>query len=75
MREGVLLIVDAVKNNKKICIYGDYDADGVTSVSVLKSILDDISENISYYIPGRFDEGYGLNIDAIKIYMNRGHSC
>ena len=72
MREGVLLIVEAVKNNKKICIYGDYDADGVTSVSVLKSILDDISENVSYYIPGRFDEGYGLNIDAIKNIYEQG---
>lgn len=72
MKEGVSLIVESIKNNKKICIYGDYDADGVTSVSIIKSIIDTASDRADYYIPGRFDEGYGLNMDAIRTIYEQG---
>ena len=72
MKEGVSLIVESIKNNKKICIYGDYDADGVTSVSIIKSIIDTVSDRADYYIPGRFDEGYGLNMDAIRTIYEQG---
>lgn len=71
--EGVDLILSAIESKKKICVYGDYDVDGITSVSVLKTVLETLSgEEIMYYIPSRFDEGYGLNISAIDKIKNRG---
>ena len=66
MEAGVDLILDAIENHKKICIYGDYDADGVTSVSILMGFLGYLTGNIEYYIPNRIEEGYGLNSDAIR---------
>lgn len=65
MYEGVDLIMMAVETGQKICIYGDYDADGVTSVSLMMDVLRRMGADVSYYIPSRFDEGYGLNSDAI----------
>lgn len=72
MEAGVDLILDAIKQNYKICVYGDYDADGVTSVSILMEFLGYLTDNIEYYIPLRIEEGYGLNKDAIKTIHRRG---
>ena len=58
-------IFEAIKNNEKIYIYGDYDVDGITSVSLLYLALSELGANVDYYIPLR-DEGYGLNKDAIQ---------
>lgn len=65
MREAVDLIVQFIREGRKICIYGDYDADGVTSVSLLYEFLSGLTSNVTYYIPSRFSEGYGLNNAAI----------
>ena len=65
MEEGVDLILKNINSGNKICIYGDYDADGVTSVSILMEVLSNLTDNLRYYVPSRFDEGYGLNSDAI----------
>ncbi len=63
-------ILKAMEDKQKIMIYGDYDADGITSVTVLKSFLEERGLEVSYYIPNRLDEGYGLNKEAIqKIYQ------
>lgn len=71
MGAGVDLILSAIENGAKICIYGDYDTDGVTSVSLLRSVLTALGGDVSYYIPSRFDEGYGLNSDALdKIQLS-----
>lgn len=51
MREGVDLILSAVKCGKKICIYGDYDADGVTSTVILSEVLSHLTDKIMHYIP------------------------
>ena len=59
-------LAKAIKNNKKIVVYGDYDADGITSTSLLINFLRDINVDVRYYIPSRFNEGYGLNKGAIK---------
>ncbi len=59
-------IAKGIKKGKKIVIYGDYDADGITATSLLVTFLRDIKANVRYYIPSRFDEGYGLNKTAIK---------
>lgn len=68
MDKAVELIMNAVEEGELICIYGDYDCDGVTSTVVLYSYLENIGASVMYYIPER-DEGYGLNkaaIDKIK---------
>ncbi len=72
MKEGVDLILDNVNKNNKICIYGDYDADGVTSVSILMEVFTKFTDNVTYYVPSRFEEGYGLNKVAIKELHDEG---
>ncbi|WP_456465810.1 single-stranded-DNA-specific exonuclease RecJ [Persephonella sp.] len=59
-------LADLIKRKKSIAIYGDYDADGVTSTALLVNFLRDIGVDVKYYIPSRFYEGYGLNRNAIK---------
>ena len=72
MEAGVDLLLSAIKQNRRICIYGDYDADGVTSVSLLIQVLSHLTTNLFYYIPSRFVEGYGLNKDAIDLIKRDG---
>ncbi|QUH20541.1 single-stranded-DNA-specific exonuclease RecJ [Alkaliphilus sp. B6464] len=64
-------IKEAIRNNEKICIYGDYDVDGISSTSIMIKYFNSINHPVSYYIPSRMEEGYGLNKDAIeKIFIN-----
>ena len=74
MEAGVDLILSETKKNARICIYGDYDADGITSASLMLSILAHLTRkgNLSYYIPSRFEEGYGLNKEAIENIADAG---
>ena len=72
MEAGVDLILSTIENDEKICIYGDYDADGITSTSVLMEVLSHLTKNLSYYIPKRFDEGYGLNKEALDKIKHAG---
>lgn len=65
-------ILQAVANDEKIAIYGDYDVDGITSVSILWHLLTNMAARVEYYIPHRIDEGYGLNDDAIKQLAETG---
>jgi len=67
MEKAVDKILRAANNNERILIYGDYDVDGITSVALLFSILREFTNNLYYYIPNRFQEGYGLNEEAIDI--------
>jgi len=73
MDKAVSRITSAIENGEKICIYGDYDADGVTSTTLLFQYLETAGANVSFYIPSRADEGYGLNIDAIKTLSEQGN--
>lgn len=57
-------LLKAIDGGERICIYGDYDCDGVTSVTLLMEFLGRLTDNITYYIPSRQDEGYGLNDGA-----------
>lgn len=68
MEAGVDLILSEIKKKSKICIYGDYDADGITSSALMMGVLSYLTdkENLDYYIPSRFEEGYGLNKEAIE---------
>ena len=73
MEIAVNRILKAIGNNEKIIIYGDYDADGITSITVLKSFLEERGLEVDSYIPNRLDEGYGLNKEAIKKIFDDGH--
>lgn len=66
MNIAVERIIKAIENNEKTIIYGDYDVDGITSITVLKSFLEDRGLYVGSYIPNRLDEGYGLNKTAIE---------
>lgn len=62
----------ALKNKENICIYGDYDADGVSSTAMLYLYLKERGGDVNYYIPDRNKEGYGLNVEAIKKIRSQG---
>ena len=66
MKKAVDRIVTAIKNKERIVIYGDYDVDGITSITVLKSFLEERGLQVDQYIPNRLEEGYGLNKPALE---------
>ena len=65
MEKGVDRTIDAVVKGEHIVVYGDYDADGITATVALVKFLQSINGLVSFYIPNRINEGYGLNNDAI----------
>lgn len=65
MDRAVLRIQKAIDSFEKISVYGDYDADGVTSTAMLFSYLETVGADVIYYIPQREGEGYGLNMQAV----------
>ncbi len=66
MDKGVARIIEAIKANKKIVIFGDYDVDGATSSALLKRFFASIGVDVAIYIPDRIKEGYGPNIYAMN---------
>lgn len=66
MRKAVARIRKAIKAREPIVIYGDFDADGVTSTTLMMEVLTKLKANVSAYIPHRVDEGYGLNTPALQ---------
>ena len=72
MEIAINRLLKAIENNQKIIIYGDYDADGITSTTVLKLFLEERGMDVSTYIPNRLNEGYGLNKGAIKEIYDDG---
>lgn len=66
-------VIQAINNNEKIMIYGDYDVDGITSISVLQKFLEEREVEVESYIPNRLEEGYGLNKQAIKDIYDKGY--
>ena len=65
MSEAVERLSTAIDNNQRVLIYGDYDVDGTTAVSLMYLFLKSYCEKIEYYIPDRYDEGYGVSYKAI----------
>ncbi len=65
MQKAIERLNNALQNNEKILIYGDYDVDGTTSVALVYSFLHTIHENIDYYIPDRYKEGYGISFAGV----------
>ena len=74
MQKAVDRINEAIENEEKILVYGDYDADGITSTVLLVETLISMGANVSSYIPNRFEEGYGPNKDAFTKIINSGIS-
>ncbi len=72
MEEAAFTIGDAIDAGEKICIYGDYDCDGVTSTALLYTFLKNEGADVFYYIPSREGEGYGLNNSAIDKIKSEG---
>ncbi len=68
---AIVELKKSVFNNEKILIYGDYDVDGVSSTTILYKALKELTHNVEYYIPHREDEGYGLNIDTLKVLIKK----
>ena len=72
MQKAVDRINEAIENEEKILVYGDYDADGITSTVLLVETLISLGANVSSYIPNRFDEGYGPNKEAFTKIIESG---
>ncbi|MDI3310866.1 MAG: single-stranded-DNA-specific exonuclease RecJ [Thermoanaerobacterium sp.] len=72
IEEAVSIIKYHIGLNDKITIYGDYDVDGITSTSILYIALRKLGANVDFYIPDRLSEGYGININAVKILYDSG---
>lgn len=72
--DAVNRIKQAKENNEKVFIAGDYDADGICATSIMKDALDIYGVETGYYIPDRFVEGYGLNVDRVIQAHKKGYS-
>lgn len=72
MPEAVDRLIYAIYHDEPIVVYGDYDTDGVTATALLVQVLTDLGAQVYGYIPNRFDEGYGLNIEALDSLRSEG---
>lgn len=72
-KEAAALIVEKIHQRKRIVIYGDYDVDGITGTAILWHLLKLAGADVSFYIPHRIDEGYGLNAEAMRQLAREGH--
>ncbi|MDO5554194.1 MAG: DHHA1 domain-containing protein [Planctomycetia bacterium] len=70
--DAAKIIHDAIVSRKKITVYGDYDVDGMTAIAVLVSAIKHLGGEVTYYLPNRLDEGYGLNRNALKKLVDEG---
>lgn len=74
MQEAVNRLHQAINENEKILIYGDYDVDGTTSVALLYTFLERRHSGLGFYIPDRYREGYGLSIAGIDYAVEQGYN-
>lgn len=72
MEAAVNRLCKAVNGSERVCVYGDYDVDGITGTALLVSFLKRTGFECSYFIPNRFDDGYGLNSEALKRIIDDG---
>mgnify|MGYP001251858278 CR=1 FL=1 len=72
MQAAVDRLQQALEEGEKILVYGDYDVDGTTAVSMFYGYLSDHTEAIDYYIPDRYEEGYGLSIQGVDFAIENG---
>lgn len=72
MDKAVCRIAKAIESNERILVYGDYDVDGTTSVALVYSFLKEFYNNIDYYIPDRYTEGYGVSFKGVDYAASTG---
>lgn len=74
--DGFAQKIDFIKSfkGKKVVIYGDYDVDGIMSTSILVYTLKKLDFDVGYFIPSRYEEGYGLNASRVKQFKEKGYS-
>jgi single-stranded-DNA-specific exonuclease len=72
MMNAVGEVLKAIERGQRITIHGDYDVDGVSSVSVLYGFLRDIGADVNFYIPTRDSDGYGLNVESVRRFHSEG---
>ncbi|ASB48886.1 single-stranded-DNA-specific exonuclease RecJ [Alkalitalea saponilacus] len=72
MDKAVKRLLSAIRNGEKIMIYGDYDVDGTTSVALVYSFLRHYYQNLEFYIPDRYKEGYGISMEGIEFAHDAG---
>ncbi|WP_251716207.1 single-stranded-DNA-specific exonuclease RecJ [Lactobacillus agrestimuris] len=72
MDKAIERINQAIDNGEKITIYGDYDADGITATTIMTEALSILGADVHYFIPDRFKDGYGPNLDCYKDIVNDG---
>ena len=71
MDKFVERMIKAIENKEKVCIYGDYDVDGITSITIMYKFLKELEVDVSYYMPNRLTDGYGLNKEAINEILEK----
>ena len=71
MEKAVHRVIQAIQRKEKIIVFGDYDADGITSIAVMLKFFRVLLPETDFYIPDRIGEGYGLNRDAIALLKSR----
>ncbi len=74
MEQAVLRVIKAIENKESIMLYGDYDVDGTTSVALMYSLLKDHLDDLSFYIPDRYQEGYGVSKKGVQSAIDQGVS-
>ena len=72
MDKCVEVVKEAIRENQKIFIYGDYDADGIMSVSILVKMFSYLNYEVSYHIPNRYLDGYGLTLKRAQEIVEKG---
>lgn len=73
MEKAVARLTNAIQENEKILIYGDYDVDGTTSVSLVYKFLKKFYSNVGFYIPDRYNEGYGISTHGIDFAVGQDY--
>lgn len=67
-------IEEAIENKEKICVYGDYDCDGIIATSILVQAFKELGLEVGYHIPNRYTDGYGLNSERVEQMAKKGYS-
>ena len=74
MAEAKNIVLNALKNNEKIMVYGDYDTDGITSTSIIVKTFLHLNKQVGYYVPSRYIDGYGINLSRAKEIVNKNYN-
>lgn len=74
MEDAAIRVIEALTNNEKIAVYGDYDVDGTCSSALMYLMLKELGANVDIYIPNRLTEGYGLSVEGIDALKEQGTS-